>query len=164
MSRRKKGKQGGGSLIASNRRARRDYLFEEEYEAGIVLTGSEVKSLRAAQVHLKEAYGLVRRGEMWLAGMHIAPYQMARGGGHDPVRDRKLLLHSREIERISRRIQEKGMAAAPIEMYWKNGRVKVRLGVGRGARRYDKRQQIKAREMKREADRAASRRGRSQPR
>lgn len=164
MSRRKKGKQGGGNLIASNRRARRDYLFEEEYEAGIVLTGSEVKSLRAAQVHLREAYGLVRRGEMWLAGMHIAHYQMARGGGHDPVRDRKLLLHSREIERIARRIQEKGMAAAPIEMYWKNGRVKVLLGVGRGARRYDKRQQIKAREMKREADRAASRRGRSQPR
>lgn len=157
---RKKGKQGGGSLIASNRRARRDYNFEEEYEAGIVLTGSEVKSLRAGQVHLKEAYGLVRRGEMWLAGMHIAPYQMARDGGHDPVRDRKLLLHSREIERIARRIQEKGMAAAPIEMYWRNGRAKVRLGVGRGARRYDKRQKIKAREMKREADRAVSRRGR----
>lgn len=157
---RKKGKQGGGSVIASNRRARRDYNFEEEYEAGIVLTGSEVKSLRAGQVHLKEAYGLVRRGEMWLSGMHIAPYQMARDGGHDPVRDRKLLLHSREIERIARRVREKGMAVAPIEMYWRNGRAKVRLGVGRGARQYDKRQKIKAREMKREADRAVSRRGR----
>ena len=157
---RKKGKQGGGSVIASNRRARRDYNFEEEYEAGIVLTGSEVKSLRAGQVHMKEAYGLVRRGEMWLSGMHIAPYQMARDGGHDPVRDRKLLLHSREIERIARRVREKGMAVAPIEMYWRNGRAKVRLGVGRGARQYDKRQKIKAREMKREADRAVSRRGR----
>lgn len=157
---RKKGKQGGGSVIASNRRARRDYNFEEEYEAGIVLTGSEVKSLRAGQVQLKEAYGLVRRGEMWLSGMHIAPYQMARDGGHDPVRDRKLLLHSREIERIARRVREKGMAVAPIEMYWRNGRAKVRLGVGRGARQYDKRQKIKAREMKREADRAVSRRGR----
>lgn len=157
---RKKGRQGGGSVIASNRRARRDYNFEEEYEAGIVLTGSEVKSLRAGQVQLKEAYGLVRRGEIWLSGMHIAPYQMARDGGHDPVRDRKLLLHSREIERITRRVREKGMAVAPIEMYWRNGRAKVRLGVGRGARQYDKRQKIKALEMKREADRAASRRGR----
>ena len=91
---RKQGKQGRRAVIASNRRARYDYTFEDEYEAGIVLTGSEVKSLREGQAQLKEAYGLVRRGEVWLAGMHIAPYRMARDGGHDPIRERKLLLNS----------------------------------------------------------------------
>ena len=150
-----------GSNIARNRRARFDYVFEEEYEAGIVLTGSEVKSIRAGQVHLRESYGQVRRGEIWLVGMHIAPYEMARHGGHEAKRERKLLLHGREIERITRRVQERGLTIVPIKMYWKNGRVKVLIGIGRGARRYDKRQKLKAREMEREARRAMSDRGRS---
>ena len=153
MSRNKAGRAG----IATNRRARFDYVFEDEYEAGIVLTGSEVKSLRAGQAQLKEAYGLFREGEVWLVGMHIAPYQMAREGGHEPTRDRKLLLHAAEISRISRRVQERGFALVPIRMYWKAGRAKVLLGVGRGARSYDKRHKIRTREMKREADRAISR-------
>ncbi len=153
MSRKKR----GGASIATNRRARYDYVFEEEYEAGIVLTGSEVKSMRAGQVQLKEAYGLIREGEAWLVGMHIAPYQMARDGGHDPTRDRKLLLHAGEIARMARRVQEKGLALVPIRMYWKGGRAKVLLGVGRGARKYDKRQKIRSREMRREAERAMSR-------
>ncbi|MXY76020.1 MAG: SsrA-binding protein SmpB [Acidimicrobiia bacterium] len=154
-------KKNAGSVIASNRRARFDYVFDEEHEAGIVLTGSEVKSLRAGQVQLREAYGLVRRGEVWLVGMHIAPYEMARHGGHEAKRERKLLLHGREIERITRRVQERGLTIVPIKMYWKNGRVKVLIGIGRGARRYDKRQKLKAREMEREARRAMSDRGRS---
>lgn len=151
-----KRKSGGSATIAGNRRARYDYVFEEEYEAGIVLTGSEVKSLRAGQAQLKESYALVRHGEVWLVGMHIAPYRMARHGGHEPTRDRKLLLHSREILRIGRRIHERGLAVVPIKMYWKGGRAKVLLGVGRGARKYDKRQKIRAREMRRETERAMS--------
>ncbi len=154
-------KKNAGSVIASNRRARFDYVFDEEYEAGIVLTGSEVKSLRAGQVQLREAYGLVRRGEVWLLGMHIAPYEMARHGGHEAKRERKLLLHSREIGRINSRVQERGLTIVPVKMYWKNGRVKVLIGVGRGSRRYDKRQKLKAREMEREARRAMSDRRRS---
>ncbi len=154
-------KKKAGSVIASNRRARFEYVFDEEYEAGIVLTGSEVKSLRAGQVQLREAYGLVRRGEVWMVGMHIAPYEMARHGGHEAKRERKLLLHSREIGRINSRVQERGLTIVPIRMYWKNGRVKVLIGVGRGSRRYDKRQKLKAREMEREARRAMSDRRRS---
>lgn len=153
MSRRK----AGPPAIATNRRARFDYVFESEYEAGIVLTGSEVKSLRAGQAQLKESYGLVRDGEVWLVGMHIAPYRMARDGGHEPTRDRKLLLHAGEITRITRRVQERGLALVPIRMYWKRGRAKVLLGVGRGARRYDKRQKIRSRDMRREAEQAMRR-------
>ncbi len=152
-------KKSGGNSIATNRRARYDYVFEDEYEAGMVLTGSEVKSLRAGQAQLKEAYGLLKGGEIWLVGMHIAPYSMAREGGHDPTRDRKLLLHAHEIDRIGKRVRERGHTLVPIRMYWKNGRVKVLLGVGRGARQYDKRQAIRAREMRREAQRSMSPRG-----
>lgn len=151
-------KKSAGAAIATNRRARHDYVFEEEYEAGIVLTGSEVKSLRAGQAQLREAYGLVRNGEVWLVGMHIAPYSMARDGGHDPTRDRKLLLHAREIARIAKRVQERGRTLVPIRMYWKHGRAKVLMGVGRGSRTYDKRQAIKARQMRREAEQSMSRR------
>ncbi|MXZ69806.1 MAG: SsrA-binding protein SmpB [Acidimicrobiia bacterium] len=149
------------SVVASNRRARFDYVFDEEYEAGIVLTGSEVKSLRAGQVQLREAYGLVRRGEVWLVGMHIAPYEMARHGGHEAKRERKLLLHGREIERINQRVKERGLAIVPIRMYCNHGLVNVLIGIGRGSRRYDKREKLKAREMEREARRAMSDRRRS---
>lgn len=152
-------KKSGGNSIATNRRARYDYVFEDEYEAGMVLTGSEVKSLRAGQAQLKEAYGLLKGGEIWLVGMHIAPYSMAREGGHDPTRDRKLLLHAHEIDRIGKRVRERGHTLVPIRMYWKKGRAKVLIGVGRGARQYDKRQAIRAREMRREAQRSMSRRG-----
>ncbi|MCY4368959.1 MAG: SsrA-binding protein SmpB [bacterium] len=151
-------KKPGGAAIATNRRARYDYVFEDEYEAGIVLTGSEVKSLRGGQAQIKEAYGLLRDGEIWLVGMHIAPYSMARDGGHEPTRERKLLLHAYEIARISKRVKERGHTLVPIRMYWKNGRAKVLLGVGRGARKYDKRQAIKAREMRREAQQSMSHR------
>lgn len=152
-------KKSGSNSIVTNRRARHNYVFDDTYEAGMVLTGSEVKSLRAGQAQLKEAHALVKDGEMWLVGMHIAPYSMAREGGHDPTRDRKLLLHAHEIDRIGKRVQTRGQTVIPIRMYWKNGRAKVLLGVGRGARQYDKRQAIKARQMRREAQQSMSRRG-----
>ena len=146
--------------ITTNRRARFDFNFEDEYEAGIVLVGSEVKSLRSGNAQFKDAYGLIRSGELWLVGMHIPPYQMARHGGHEPERERKLLLHAHEIARIGGRIREKGLTLIPIKMYWKDGRAKVLLGLGRGSRQYDKRQKIRERETKRETDRAMSHKGR----
>lgn len=153
-------RKGESSTITTNRRARFDFEFEDEYEAGIVLTGSEVKSLRAGNAHFKDAYAAVRDGEVWLVGMHIAPYQMARHGGHDPERERKLLLHSHEIARIGSRVRERGLTLIPIKMYWKDGRAKVLIGMGKGARRYDKREKIKARETKRETARAMVYKGR----
>lgn len=156
----KKRKSGGGDVIASNRRARYDYVFEETVEAGMVLTGSEVKSMRGGGVQLKDSYAAVRDGEAWLIGVYIAPYEMARDGGHDPERTRKLLLHSSEIARLTARTQERGFTLIPIKMYWRGGKAKVLLGLGRGARRYDKREKIKAREMEREARRAMSYKGR----
>ena len=153
-------KKTDGSTITTNRRARFDYTFEAEYEAGIVLTGSEVKSLREGNAQFKDSYGLIRDGELWLIGMHIPPYEMARHGGHDPERERKLLLHAHEIARIGGRVREKGLTLIPIKMYWKNGRAKLLLGMGKGARQYDKRRKIRDREIRRETDRAMSHRGR----
>ena len=153
-------KKTDSSTITTNRRARFDFTFEDEYEAGMVLTGSEVKSLREGNAVFKDAHGHVRGGEVWLVGMHIAPYQMARDGGHEPERDRKLLLHGQEIARISGRIREKGLTFIPIKMYWKDGRAKVLMGLGKGARQYDKRQKIKERETKRETERARGQVGR----
>lgn len=150
----------GGDAIATNRRARYDYVFEETLEAGMALTGSEVKSMRAGNVQLKDSYAAVRDGEAWLVGVYIAPYEMAREGGHDPERRRKLLLHSAELARLAARTQERGLTLIPIKMYWRGGKAKVLLGLGRGARRYDKREKIKAREMERDARRAMSYKGR----
>lgn len=150
----------GGDAIATNRRARYDYVFEETLEAGMALAGSEVKSMRAGNVQLKDSYAAVRDGEAWLVGVYIAPYEMARDGGHDPERRRKLLLHSAELARLAARTQERGLTLIPIKMYWRGGKAKVLLGLGRGARRYDKREKIKAREMERDARRAMSYKGR----
>ncbi len=160
MSKKPPSTKPGSSTITTNRRARFDYTFEDEYEAGLVLTGSEVKSLRAGNADFKDAYGLVRKGELWLIGMHIAPYDRARHGGHEPERERKLLLHGHEIDRIAGRVRERGLTIVPIKMYWKNGRAKVLIGIGKGARRYDKRQKIRERETKRETDRAMAHKGR----
>ena len=153
-------KKTDGSTITTNRRARFDYTFEAEYEAGIVLTGSEVKSLREGNAQFKDSYGLIRDGELWLIGMHIPPYEMARHGGHEPERERKLLLHAHEIARIGGKVREKGLTLIPIKMYWKDGRAKLLLGMGRGSRQYDKRQKIRDREIRRETDRAMSEKGR----
>lgn len=140
--------------ITTNRAARRNYEILDQYEAGIVLTGSEVKSLRAGNANLKDSFVHIRRGEAFLVNAHIAPYPMARDGGHEPERPRKLLLHKREIERLGSKLAEQGLSLIPLQMYWKDGRAKVELGLGKGRRAYDKRQAIKKRDQDREVERA----------
>ncbi len=144
--------------VASNRRARYDYEIVDEYEAGIALLGSEVKSLRAGQAQLKDAYADIRGGEMWLENMHIAPYAMAREGGHDPERPRKLLMHRREIDRLFGRVREEGLTLIPLSVYITNGRVKVEIALAKGRPRHDKRRKIVDRQQQREMDRARGRR------
>ena len=145
-------------VITQNRRARHDYEIIDTFEAGLVLEGSEVKSLRDGQANLKDSFAQIRDGEAWLVGAYIAPYSFSRGGGHEPERSRKLLLHRREIDKIGGQLAEKGLTLVPVRMYFKEGVVKVELGLGRGKRAYDKRQSIKEREEKREMDRAIRRR------
>ena len=140
--------------VATNRRARRDFDVLDTFECGIVLRGSEVKSLRAGQVQLKDAYAEMRRGELWLENAHISPYQFARDGGHDPERSRKLLLRRREIESLVGKVHEQGLTLIPLSVYFVRGLAKVELALAKGRRRYDKRQKLKEREQKREIERA----------
>jgi SsrA-binding protein len=151
----------GEKIITLNRRARHDYFIEETVEAGLVLTGSEVKSLRAGKANLKDSHARIERGEMWLANAHISEYGPSAQFGHDPTRKRKLLLHAREIDRLGGKVKEKGLTLIPLRMYFKHGRAKVELGLARGKKLYDKRATIKERESDRELDRAM-RRGRDQ--
>ena len=145
-------------VVASNRRARRNFSIIDTYECGIALIGSEVKSLRAGQVQLKDAYGAIRGSEIWLENLHIAPYSFARDGGHDPERPRKLLLHKREISRLIGKVNEVGLTLVPMSIYFVHGLAKVELALAKGRSTYDKRQAIKEREMQREMDRARKRR------
>ena len=152
----------GTKLIASNRQARRDYEILDTFECGIVLKGSEVKSLRDAKVQLADAHGRLVDGEMWLFGLHIAAYSHSGASdGHALTRDRKLLLHRKEIERIRIRLQQERLALVPLSMYFKDGRAKVELGVGRGRKQFDKRQLVATRDAARDVERthARSRRG-----
>jgi len=144
----------GVKTIATNRRARFDFAISETYEAGIVLVGSEVKSLRAGRADLKDSYAAVNDGEMWLYGLRISPYEYAHEGGHDPERPRKLLLHRGEIDRIGSKLAEKGLTLIPTSLYFKDGKAKVELGLGKGKSRFDKRETIKRRQADREMDRA----------
>ncbi|HSJ82633.1 MAG TPA: SsrA-binding protein SmpB [Acidimicrobiia bacterium] len=144
-------------VVASNRRARRNYTVVETVEAGLALVGSEVKSLREGRIDLKDSYALVRDGEAYLVGAYIAPYEFAREGGHEPERERKLLLHRREIDRIGGHIAEKGLTLIPLQVYFKEGKAKVELGLAKGKTTYDKRQSIKERDHEREMERAAAR-------
>lgn len=145
-------------IIATNRKARHDYLIEDSVEAGIVLTGSEIKAVRAGQVNLRDSYATVRDGEMWLVNAHIAPYQQASYQNHEPRRDRKLLLHRREINRLTGKLQEKGLTLIPLQMYLKDSRAKVELGLGRGKKLYDKRQSVRERDDQRQISRSLGRR------
>jgi SsrA-binding protein len=140
--------------IATNRRARFDYEISETVEAGLVLVGSEVKSLRNGRADLKDAYAAVDHGEMWLYGLRISPYEFAPDGGHDPDRDRKLLLHREEIEKIGSKLAERGLTLVPIRLYFKDGKAKVELGLGKGKSKYDKRETLKRKQADREMDRA----------
>jgi SsrA-binding protein len=149
-------------IVASNRRARHDYEIVDRYEAGIVLLGPEVKSLREGKANLTDGYALVRRGEMWLAHVHIGAYEKAAREVVDPRRERKLLLHGREIGRLITKVAERGFTLIPLELYFKNGRAKVELGLCRGKQRYDKRHSIKDREVQRDMQRTMRGRGRKQ--
>jgi SsrA-binding protein len=145
----------GTKVVASNRRARHDYDILETFECGIVLTGSEVKSIRDGKIQLKDSFARVQDGEMWLHGVHISPYVYAQGpNAHDPDRSRKLLLHRAEIDELTGRTQQESLTLVPLSVYFKEGRAKVELGLAKGRRSYDKRQAIAKRDADREAARA----------
>jgi SsrA-binding protein len=148
----------GVKLIAENRRARHEYEFLERVEAGVVLTGSEVKSARDGHVQLGQAYADIRNGEAWLVGASIAEYAQAGNFGHSPDRDRKLLLHRQEIDSLYGKVREKGLTLVPTRMYFKDGRVKVELALARGRERFDKRRVIADRDAQRQMERALKRR------
>jgi SsrA-binding protein len=148
----------GEKTAASNRRARHDYEILETYEAGIELTGSEVKSLRGGRASLSESYARIQNGEAWLEGTHIPPYEQGVKRGYDPIRPRKLLLHRREIERLFSQTRERGLALVPMRIYFSHGLAKLELGLGKGKREYEKRQSIAKRESEREMEQAAKRR------
>ncbi len=148
----------GTKLIAENRRARRDYEFLERLEAGVVLTGTEVKSARDGLVQLGQAYADIREGEAWLVGASISEYPQAGNFGHVPDRERKLLLHRREIDSLYGKVREKGLTLVPTRMYFKDGRVKVELALAKGRERHDKRRAIADRDSQRQIERALKRR------
>jgi SsrA-binding protein len=144
----------GEKLIVDNRRARHDYHFLEKVEAGIVLTGTEVKSLRDGRASLQQAYADVRDGEAWLVGAHISVYDAGNIANHDPDRDRKLLLHRREVDSLGSKVQERGLTLVPTRMYFRDGRVKVELALARGKEVRDKRRDLVKRDAQREMERA----------
>lgn len=148
---------GAVKVVATNRRARRNYAVVDTFEAGIVLVGSEVKSLREGKMELKDSYADIRHGEAFLVGAHISPYHFAREGGHEPERERKLLLHRREIDRIAGSVAEKGLTVIPLKVYFREGKAKVELALARGKTTVDKRQTLRDREHAREMERAARR-------
>ena len=143
----------GRKVVASNRRARHDYEILDTFEAGIALKGSEVKSLRAGQVQLKDAFASIQGGELWLEHLHIGPYNYASVDAHDPERRRKLLVHRREIDRLAGKINEQSLTVVPLQIYFTHGLAKVELALARGRRTYDKRKKLAEREHRREMDR-----------
>jgi len=145
------------STIAQNRRARHDYEILARFECGIVLTGSEIKAVREHKVQLQGSYARIKDGEVWLVEAHIAPYSNAGYAGHDPKRDRKLLLHRKEIVRVEEMVGAQGLTLVPLAMYFVRGKAKVELGVARGLKRYDKRERIAERDVQRDIARAMRR-------
>ena len=151
-------KETGRKLIAQNRKARHDYAIEDTYEAGLVLTGTEVKSLRAGRASLVDAYARIRDGEVWLEGMHVPEYAEGTWTNHEPRRSRKLLLHRAEIERLIGKTKEGGSTLVPLSLYFKDGKAKVELALARGKRAYDKRTALAERDARREVERITGRR------
>jgi SsrA-binding protein len=139
--------------LCQNKMARREYFIEDTYEAGIALVGTEVKSLRDGKANLKDSYARVKDDEIFLYDLHIGPYTHGNRANHEPLRIRKLLLHKREIRKLYGKTRERGLALIPLRMYFKNGKIKVELGVGRGKKHYDKREDIKLREDRRDMER-----------
>jgi SsrA-binding protein len=149
-------------LVAENRKARFDYAIEETLEAGLSLTGTEVKSLRQGHANLRDAHAFIRNGEIFLLNAHIAPYEQGNRMNHDPTRSRKLLLHRREIDHLEGRVRQQGMTLVPLRIYFNDrGRAKVEIALGRGKRKYDKRQTIAERDAKRQIARAMRERQRT---
>ena len=146
--------------VARNPKATHDYHILETWESGIVLTGTEVKSLRNGKASIKEAYARLRNGEVFLEGMNITPYEQGNRYNHDPIRSRKLLLHRREIEKLIGAVEQKGLTLVPLELYFRNGRAKVVLALGRGKKTHDKRRSIAERDMRRELERESKVAGR----
>ncbi len=157
----KKGEKPGFQVKATNRKALRDYDIEEKMEAGLVLMGSEIKSIRDGGANLRDAYATVEGGEVWLYDMNVAPYMQASYFGHEQRRPRKLLLHKDEIKRLTGRITERGYTLVPVRLYIRDGKAKVELGLARGKRQYDKRHDLARRDAEREMDRAMRHKGRS---
>ena len=146
--------------ICQNKMARLNYFIDETYEAGIVLQGTEVKALRDGRANIKESYAMLREGEMFLYDLHISPYSHGNRENHNPLRVRKLLLHKREIRRLYGKSQEKGLSLVPLRMYFSNGKIKVEIGVGRGKKLYDKREDMKLKEDRRAIERGMRERNR----
>ncbi|WML54676.1 SsrA-binding protein SmpB [Neobacillus sp. PS3-12] len=146
--------KGEGKVVSQNKKAYHDYFIEETYEAGIVLQGTEIKSIRAGKCNLKDSYARIQNGEAWLYSMHVSPYEQGNRYNHDPLRPRKLLLHNKEIAKLYGEAKEAGMALVPLKVYLKNGFAKVLLGLAKGKKNYDKRETLKKKEANREIERA----------
>ncbi|HIB05224.1 MAG TPA: SsrA-binding protein SmpB [Candidatus Marinimicrobia bacterium] len=144
------------TVVATNRKAFHEYHILETFEAGVQLRGSEVKSIREGKASLKQGYILIRKGEAWLKGSHIASYSHTGFEGHEPVRDRKLLLHKKEIKKIGSKLAEKGLTAVPTKLYFKGGLIKLEFGLAKGKKLYDKRETKKKRDVERDIQRALS--------
>ena len=141
-------------IVTENRKARHNYFIEDKFEAGMVLKGTEVKSLRLGRAHLKDSYARIVNGEVFVHQMHIGAYPFAYYGNHDPLRPRKLLLHKNEIKKLYSKVNEKGSSLIPLRVYFKGGKVKITLAIAKGKRKYDKRETIRKRDEKREIQRA----------
>jgi SsrA-binding protein len=150
----------GEKLICNNKKAYHDYFIEEKYEAGMVLKGTEVKSLRMGKANLNDSFALVKNGEAFLHNLHISPYDFGNRENHDPDRMRKLLLHKKEIGKLFGKIREQGYSVVPLRLYFKNGMVKVEVGLAKGKKLYDKREDMKKKDMKREVAQALKQRNR----
>jgi SsrA-binding protein len=146
----------GQKVVATNRKARHDYTIEDTYEAGLVLTGTEVKSLRAGRASLVDGYAFIEGGEAWLDAVHIPEYNQGAWTNHPPRRKRKLLLHKQQILKLSSKVKEGGYTLVPLQLYFSDGRAKVEIALAKGKREYDKRQTLRERQDRREADRAIS--------
>jgi SsrA-binding protein len=147
-------------IVAVNRRATHDYFIDDRFEAGLVLTGTEIKSIREGRVNLREGYARISGGEAWLTNVHIAPYEQGNRYNHEPLRERKLLLHRDEISELVGRARQRGYTIVPLQLYLKHGRAKVELGLARGKREFDKRESIAKREAQRDIERGLRERSR----
>lgn len=146
--------KGMGKVVAQNKKANHDYFIEETYEAGMVLQGTEIKSIRNGRINLKDSYARIQNGEIYLLNAHISPYEQGNRYNHDPLRQRKLLLHKREIDKLLGETKEAGYALIPLKVYLKNGYAKILIGLGKGKKNYDKREDLKKKEAKRDIERA----------